>query len=141
MSRLSSARATLAEAMRGDVLADWRVYDTPPPTLTAPVAWVDVPSVTLARLDARGATTLVASFPLMLVVDGLDRAQVAALDLGAARLWDAIDALPMTEAVSLTPQPFDVGGPRLRGVVLTAEVTLLARTLCPVARLSTLVSP
>lgn len=137
MSAISESRERMGGALRSDsVLPSWRIHDTPPANIAAPCAWVDMPTVVRRDLSARGATVVVVSWPVMLVVDGRDDAQVRQLDEGIARLWDAIDALERTEALTVTAQPFDVGGPSLRGVVLTAEETILARTLCPPALLS-----
>ena len=138
MSRLTDTRATLVDALRnGDVLPEWRVHERPPDNVVTPCVWVDVPSVNRTDIGSRGATTLVGTWQVMLLVDGADSAQVALLDEGPARAWDAIDALPMTDVMGMSPRSFDVGGPRTRGMVLTVEVSLMARTLCPPPPLAT----
>lgn len=133
MSRLSESRQTLYAALLGAVNETWwRVDAYPPPQPVAPCVWVDVPTV---RVDdrGRGSRFVVSMWPVMFVVDGADIPQVEALDEGVTRVWDALDALVMTEALSIDPQPFNVGASTstsLRGAVITAQVTHAAKTLC-----------
>lgn len=139
VSAISESRARIAQSLRDDaVLPGWRIHDVSPANLVTPAAWVDMPSLDRRELTGRGATTVVVTWSVMLVVDGRDDAQMAALDEGLARLWDAVDKLPRVDCISVAAQPFDVGGPRNRGVVLTVEETIIARTLCPPARMSEL---
>lgn len=132
MSLLSDTRTVLAEALRSHgVLPEWRVHDMPPENIASPCIWVDVPAVSRQDLGGRGARVLVGTWAVVLLVDGADKAQVQMLDDAAAQAWDALDQLPRTDVTGMSPQAFDIGGPRSRGIVLTVEVTLMARTLCP----------
>lgn len=144
VSRLADTRTTMAQAIRDGMGPDfpaWRVHDVPPETVAAPCVWVDVPSL---RVDdgGRGLATVVSTWPVILLVDGADPAQVEALDRLLPFVWDAVDSLPMTVAVAASATPFDVGGPRTRGVSLTADATHYAKSFCqPVPRLAETASP
>ena len=110
----------------------------PPATVRIPGAWVDVPT-----LSAQG-NGLVATFPIGLAVDGTDRAQVQRLDALLAILWSRLEAVRIPEGLRLQagstlqvmtagPQQLDIGGPSTRSIVLTVQVPITPRTLCPSA--------
>lgn len=136
MSLLADTRALLAETMREyGVLPGWRVHEMPPETIAAPCVWVDLPNLHVDD-QGRGLKLIRATWTLIAVFDGADPAQVRAFDSLLPRIWDALDNLPMSEMQGAISQPFDIGGPRTRGVALTLDVTYAARTFCaPVTRL------
>lgn len=142
VSRLSDTRLRLAAAIRADgVLPEWRVHDYPPDTIASPCVWVDVPAVRVDDLS-RGAKQIVSTWSIIFVFDGGDEAQVRGLDEGMPRVWDAIDALDFTDATAANAQPFDVGGPRTRGVVITCDVSHMTRSFCkPLPKLAATASP
>ena len=140
MSRLAETRGALYGALTPlnanepgyGVFRPWRTNLYPPNQVNAPCAWIDVPSV---RVDdqGRGARFVVSSWSIFLAVDGGDPQQVQALDYMVARVWDALDALPMVDAQSITPVALDVGAPpgtSLRGAVVTVDVMHVVKTLC-----------
>lgn len=142
VSRLADTRTRLAQALRDDdVLPDWRVHDYPPETVASPCVWIDVPTVRVDDLG-RGARQIVSTWPIVFVVDGGDPAQVAGLDEALPLVWDAIDALDMVDTTGASAQPFDTGGPRNRGVIVTADVSHMTRTFCqPLPKLAATTSP
>lgn len=112
-------------------LPAWRVHKYPPRNVAAPCVWVDVPALSRAELYVE------ASFPVVLVVDGTDQAQIMQLDDAVAALWDAVNQTDGMEAADSIPVLRDVGGPTLRAVQLTVTYALNFGALCPdVAALS-----
>lgn len=129
MSVLSDHRDALTAGLQAAALAPWRVHKYPPETIASPCIWVDLPTV--ADVDSGRGHVIVANWPIFHVVDGADPGQVAQLDEALAKSWDAVDALTLTTVVGALPTSLDVGGPRTRALVLTADITLRAKTLCP----------
>lgn len=119
---------------------DGRVHEYPVINPATPGAWVDVPT-----LSAQGRG-LVATFPLGVVVDGNERAQVARLDALLAILWERLEAVRIPDdsprlaagstlqVMTAGPEPFDIGGgPTTRSTALVVQVPLSPRSLCPTA--------
>lgn len=140
MSRLSAARTALHAALTAvfdepfqveeDRLVGFsngRVSAYPPPQPAAPCIWVEQPSGS-ATSTGGGALIDVATFPVAVVYDGADRAQVAGLDELVSRVWDA--ARTVGEPQRWEPRLVDVGGPNLRGVFVDVDMRIGARTLC-----------
>jgi len=128
-SAVADARTEIVDAIlaSADVLPAWRVHKYPPANVAAPCVWVDVPALSRTELYVE------ASFPVVLVVDGTDQAQVRQLDDVVAALWDAVNMTDGMEAADATPVMRDVGGPTLRTVQLTVTYALNFGALCPEA--------
>lgn len=128
MNRLASARADLFAALK-PLLPDGRVTPRVPAQVVAPCIWIEA-----ARLAPEGRGTnssvLVATFPIVAVVDGSQDAQTVTTDEITARVWDAAEHAGAT-CTDAQPETLDVGGPALRAVTIAAAVTLRGRTLCP----------
>jgi hypothetical protein len=126
-SAIADAREAIAQAIlaRPDLLPAWRVHRYPPATIAAPCVWIDSPAL------ARDVLYVAASFPVVLVVDGTDQAQLRQLDDVMAVLWDATNQVDGMEATDATPVLRDVGGPTLRAVQLTVTHALGLAALCP----------
>lgn len=138
---LHDARDALAGALR-DLFAElgWgaeRVDRWPPRQPVSPAAWPDVP--TLSRQpDPSGTEAVVATWPLVVTVDGEEQAQVQQQDLLLSRGWDLLAAVTLPgqarvrfRVQTVGPAEVDVGGAVVRGVVFSVQVRLLVRTLCP----------
>lgn len=137
MNRLAEARTNLATAL-ADVLPG-RVHAYPLPRLargTAPAVWLDRPTVGRETVGAR-SRIISATFPVWIVVDGADRAQLAALDDIVAAVWDYAEATTSCEPRFAQPRDtaITVGTGQtpsvLPGYVVDVAVTIAARTLCP----------
>ena len=141
-SRLAEARTALHGALvhifdepfqveedRLVAFSNGRVSAYPPPQVVAPCVWLEQPSGAVGVVGET-ATGLIdqARFPITVVYDGLDRAQVAGLDELVARVWDA--ARTVGDPIAFAPGPVDVGGPNLRATVVDVEMRIGARTLC-----------
>ena len=140
-SRLAQARDTLHTALShvfdqpvpiqdGDPLqfSAERVHAYPPQTVVAPCVWVEQPRGGENVVGDLG-TVLVddATFPVAVVYDGSDRAQVAGLDELVARVWDA--ARTVGHPIRFEPGPLDVGGPNLRATFVDVDMRIAALTL------------
>ena len=131
MNRIADARQLLLDAL--STVLDGRVNGYP---LTrgarhvAPYTWIDQPTVVR---ETRGRSTfVVATFPVSVIYDGADHAQVAGLDETVARIWDVCEVTPGVEPVDAVPidRPVD-NGITLRGCDLRVAVVITSRTLCP----------
>lgn len=112
-----------------------RVHAYPPPTVAAPCVWIEqsrgaettIGATTVTRVDA-------ATFPVVIVYDGADRAQIQGSTQLLARVWDA--ARTVGHPVAWAPEPVDVGGPTLRSTIVDVDMRLGASTLCGPPQLS-----
>lgn len=126
---LEDARTELVAALRSG-LAPWpayRVHPIRPPKPAPPMVWVE--AFNLRPDTIAGAPATVAEASVVAIVDGDYGRQVAALDVITAALWQAVDDIAVVTGALVAP--IDVGGPRLLGVTVTADLTLTVRTLCP----------
>jgi len=138
VSRLSDARAALHAALlavvddpvNGLSLTPGRIHQWPAPQPNAPCVWIEQPRNDLTDIGQRGAVWVnTVTFPVAVVFDGADRAQVAGLDELVARVSDAAWAAG-ARAVRFRPGPVDVGGPSLRATVVDVEMTVPQVTFC-----------
>lgn len=137
MSVLSDARAVLHaelvhvvdEPVNGLQLTAGRVHQWPAPQPNAPCLWIEQCLGDLVETGRLG-TVLVedVTFPVAVVYDGADRAQVAGLDELVARVWDA--AWRAGRPTGWRPGPINVGGPSLRATYLDVDMRVGAVTLC-----------
>jgi hypothetical protein len=109
-----------------------RAEKYPPPTIRVPGGWVDAPT-----LSEQGQG-LVATFPLIVGVDGTDAKQVERLDAILAVVWELLDRAKLGNGSALSPltagpDDLDLGGPTARALTITAQVPIAPRTLCPTA--------
>ena len=65
---------------------------------------------------------------MVVVYDGVDRAQIAGSNELVCRVWDA--ARTVGEPRRWEPGTIDVGGPNLRSVLINVDMRVGARTLC-----------
>lgn len=137
MNRLDQARRDLAAALEPVLPGRTSPY---PPTAgrqIAPYVYIDQPELERATIGQRSRVT-VATFPVWIVYDGTDRAQIAGLDDLTSKVWDAIEvttgAVPMLSRRDSVPITSDnaTGAPlkRYRAAVVSVEVTVAATTLC-----------
>jgi len=135
MSAISDERARLHSALvaacAGLIEAE-RVHLYTPPTIASPCCWIAQPRLNVAIVGSPGATMIIATFPVYVVASGYEPAQAALNDELVARVWDAGASMARAEASSAVPQPVDVGGASQRAVVVDVDVTVTARTLCPI---------
>lgn len=134
MSRLDDARLDITNVIitSSTGLPATHVTAYPPSQLVAPAAYVDMPRVYNGELGT------MADWPIVIVADGDDWAQMARLDSAVAILWDSFNATDGWECADASPVPKDVGGPSLRAYQLTLTTFLTLDVLCP--SLSTLTS-
>ena len=120
---VSEARTTLYDALTVE-LADWpwRVHRVVPAQLVAPSVFLDSHEL----LNEAPMTTV--TFPVVVVVDGLERRQVEQLDDLVAHIWDAAYRAQGQPRESV-PTTLDVGGPNLRAQRVRVDMTIPACTL------------
>jgi hypothetical protein len=137
VSRLSEARAALhAELVHvfdapvnGLSFSSDRAHQWPAAQPVAPCLWIEQPYGTLDEVGQLGTVLVDAvTFPVAVVYDGADRAQVAGLDELVGRTWDL--AWRAGRPVSFRPGSIDVGGPSLRATFVQVEMRIAAVTFC-----------
>jgi len=123
-SRIGQARAQLHEALTAEMTAmPWRVHLHPPANVTAPCVYIG--PYESDSVEPR----MVIRFPVVIVVDGVDRRQVEQLDDIGAAVSDAILRAGGIPRSTVTTRPDGVS-PTLRASETTAELTLATMTLC-----------
>ena len=125
---VSDARTRLYDAVVAELAEfPWRVHRVTPAQIAAPTVYLD--SVELFVDRSTGPGLIVATFPVVMIVDGTVRAQVEALDDLVARVWSALLGIG-ADPTDARPYALDVGGPSLRAQGVRADVMLQALTLC-----------
>jgi hypothetical protein len=129
MTETAAARMRLFSALVAALPADEiSVELTRPLELAVPLVYIDVAGRRFDVVD--GAPVVVATLPVVIVVDGSDDEQVYALDDYGDRVWKAALDAAMTPTQA-SPAQIAAGGPVLRGVVTAIDVDLDHLTLCP----------
>lgn len=128
MTVTAEARTTLTAAL-ADVFAGTpvTVTATSPTDPAVPACFVDVAGRRMT--DDNGAPIVVVTLPVVLIVDGADAEQVAALDEWGDLIWSAVLELSAVPTAT-SSSPFDVGGPRLRSTVTLVDIPVAHLTLC-----------
>lgn len=127
---LAGVRAEVHAALVGGLaglLPPEAVHAFVPDELATPAVWVDSP------LEMRSYDTaeVLAVAGVLIVVDGAEHEQLAALDDLESAAWVALeDVGTATGALGVL---LGAGGPTLHAVRLTVEVYVATRTLCPPA--------
>jgi hypothetical protein len=133
-SRVAAARNALHGAL--SPVLPGRVDPYPPPAgrVAAPKVWIGDVDTTPTTIGTSTTVTL-ARFPVVIVYDGAVHAQVAGIDDLLSAVLDAVNSEPGFEADGSRPGlPLDMPlDSTLRGHIVTASVTITARTLCPPA--------
>ena len=128
---LDDVRATVAAALTDTIAglpapaSDVPIHAYPPDELAVPAIWVVSP-FGMRPADPR---TVVAEVSVLIVVDGAEPAQIAALDVLESAVWVALESVGT--ATLAVPTAFAAGGPTLHAVTVTADVDVDVRTLCP----------
>jgi hypothetical protein len=120
---VAQARTDLYEALKTVTPSAWRIHRCAPPLITAPVVFIDSPSIATQQ---PGIVSV--AFPVVMVVDGNVRAQLEQLDELLSAVWSAASRVGVP--TSSTPTALDIGGPSLRAQVLNVEISMAAVTLC-----------
>ena len=134
-SLLADARATLLAALTPVLPGRVDPYPSPAGSrVAAPRVWIGEPETVPATLGQATAVTL-ARFPVVVVYDGAVHSQVAGLDDLVSAVLDAVASAPGFEpdgsrGGQIYGFPADS---TIRSHVVTATVTITARTLCPPA--------
>jgi hypothetical protein len=100
--------------------------------ITPPAAFLDVPTMHQAATEAAAAVAV--TFPVVVVVNGDDQAQVQQQDGLLAACWQRLSDVDKPRQAKVQtggPEDVDVGGAVMRGLVLRVQMTLATRTLCP----------
>lgn len=128
MSRIADARIALVEAFEEVLPGRVQAYPGGPP----PVVWLGValPAERRPEQSRLGTTVNTVRFPVTIVHDGADRAQVAGLDEVTAKLCDAIDNLRGARRISATRITETIDGKTLPALVIEVEVTVNGRSFC-----------
>jgi len=121
----ADVHAVLVEHLGAAGLPATSVHAYLPDELATPTAWIVSP-FGLRPTDPR---TVIADVSVIIVVDGAEPAQLAALDAWTAAAWVALETVGI--ATLAVPTVFPAGGPTLHAVTLSADVDVDARTLCP----------
>jgi hypothetical protein len=140
---LADARALLlGELVAVFARVGWepeRARELPLLPVPVPGGWVDVPTV-----STQGQGT-VATFPIIVAVDGAHAEQVKRLDAITAALWERLYAFRIPDDAPRLPRgstlqlltagldDLDLGSANARAVTLTVQIPLAPRTLCPTA--------
>lgn len=124
MNVIDEALDEIAAAL--DEVLPGRTTATPRTTDVGPAFWIEVPSLTPDRVPS--TRHVVADFPVWLTADGADRAQVAMLNDGVAKAFDALARLRLCWPMSSRPASTAPGEPR--AVVITVRRILTARGFC-----------
>ena len=130
MNRLEVARDAIVQAI-APVLSG-RVYPYPPSPQQAQMA----PAVWIGQADGQptiiGERTeiMLAIFPIHVVYDGADRAQVAGLDDIISGLVDAVRHVPGAWVRGWRTEAPDFNGTSRRASTVEVEYTITATTLC-----------
>lgn len=125
MDKLTTARQALFDAL-ASVLEDGRVSLYPPAQVVSPCVWIETSRGGLTQ--SGNSTLLLASFPVVMVVDGDVKPQSLNLDALIARVHDR--ARTVGNVNGWSARPIDVGGPTLRAAEMTVDIIITARTLC-----------
>ena len=130
MNGLEDVRTTVHAALVAGVadagiLSVTSVHAYPPDELAVPACWIVSP-FGMRPSDPR---TIVAEVSVLIVVDGAEPAQIAALDVLESAAWIALESIG--SATLAVPTAFAAGGPTLHAVTITADVDVDVRTLCP----------
>lgn len=128
---ITTARSELHAAMVANPRArqPWRIHEWAPDQIVAPCIFIGNPTLDRQTVGSPGATVVIATFPITCVADGKPSEQSKALDDAVALVWDSVFAAGGLPDIA-RPTAVDVGGPNLRGVVVQADMTLRAVTLC-----------
>jgi hypothetical protein len=121
----ATVHAALVAALEPAGLPAYCVHLFPPDELAVPAAWIVSP-FGIRPSDPR---TVVAEVSVILVVDGAEPAQLAALDVLEGSAWVALETVGTATLAVATA--FAAGGPTLHAVTITADVDVDVRTLCP----------
>lgn len=132
MSRITDARHELWVALTATPTAPLtvaRIHEWAPDQVVAPCVYIGTPVLDRTTVGSPGVSMVIAGFPIYCVADGSPMMQSKVLDELVAFVWDATFAAGGLPDAS-RPATIDVGGPTLRGVVVQADMTLRAVTLC-----------
>lgn len=135
MTILADKRVELVNALA--VVLPGRVKPYPR-TMSAPVApsaWIGQPEGAERTLPGMRSTAVVATYPVTVVYDGSDEAQVAGLDDLVVKCWWALTAVPQAHPRRWRPTTIDVVAGtteiKWRAAVIDVEVTVAAISMCP----------
>ena len=120
----TSVHAELIATLTAEGLPAEAIHAYPPDELAVPACWIVSP-FGMRSSDPR---TIVAEVSVLIVVDGAEPAQLAALDRLQAAAWVA-SSMPGPRCSP--SRPYAAGGPTLHAVTITADVDVDVRTLCP----------
>jgi len=121
----ATVHAALTEGLAAAGMPAEAVHAYPPDELAVPACWIVSP-FGMRPSDPR---TVVAEVSVLIVVDGAEPAQLAALDALEAAAWIALESVG--SATLAIPTAFAAGGPTLHAVTVMADVDVDVRTLCP----------
>lgn len=130
MDRLTDTRSELAAAL--EAVLPGRVYGYAQQRIRwiAPSIQIEQATGSTARIG-RSTEVAVVAFPVWIVMDGADRAQVAQHDQLVAEVWDACFTVGRPRRFDSATVNVGEGQEPLRASIVTVEATLDAVTLCP----------
>jgi hypothetical protein len=130
VNRLGQARQTLVDAIAPVLSGRTAPYPpTPQQAGLAPAVWVDQSDGFRTTIGER-TSVIIATFPINVVYDGTDRAQVAGIDEIVSGIVDAVAHVRGAEVARWRRQPTDPNQPNRRSCVLEVDYTITATTLC-----------
>lgn len=131
---ISSARAALHAALV-PLLDAGRVGEYASDASKTPHIYIGSPRLSRRVIDRNDTLWTYATFPVVIDVDGTDRAQLEQLDGLTARVWDAvIGVLPRAQPINSNPGVVDVtglGAQSTRRQTVEVEIPIGQLTLCP----------
>lgn len=145
MTVLADKRQALMQALQ--VVLPGRV--TPyPRTMSipaAPSAWIGQPDGAERTLPGMRSTAVVATYPVTLVYDGAEDAQIAGLDDLVVKCWWALTAVPQAHPRRWRPATVDIVAGTVerqwRAAVIDVEVTIAATSFCPDTPIAATIPP
>jgi hypothetical protein len=117
----ATVHAALTEGLAAAGLPAEAVHAYPPDELAVPACWIVSP-FGMRPSDQR---TVVAEVSVLIVVDGAEPAQLAALDALEAAAWIALESIG--SATLAIPTAFAAGGPTLHALCPPTTATVPAR--------------
>lgn len=130
---MHDALAEVFVAPIGGLAFSGRVHRTEPAKLAAPCVYIDA-SAGRSATSKGGAALYLTTYPVVVVYDGAQQAQIDGVEELVCRVMDAVGAVDRAEVTGHAPITLDVQRidptSKLRAVAVSVDVPILTRTFC-----------